>query len=154
MSTFCSDIYSSLQYRRARMNRVRALFHDHRTLAILIVALALLVKVLVPQGYMIEKEQKFLSVQICFDGITHKAVQLAIPANGESEENGSGQHGKKDSPCAFSSLSMGSMARADTTLLAIALAFILALDFAPANPVLEGHLSHILPPLRGPPTAA
>jgi Protein of unknown function (DUF2946) len=123
-------------------------------LAILIVALALFVKVLVPQGFMADTGQKFLSVQVCLDGISHKTVQLAIPTTGKSQDGNSGHHDKTDSPCAYSSLSMGAMAGADLPLLAIALAFILALGFAPAHPVLRGRLSHILPPLRGPPAVA
>jgi hypothetical protein len=136
------------------MTTLRALLRDYRTLAMLLVAMALCVKVLVPQGYMVGAEQKLISVQICFDGITHEATQIAIEFDGKSQGTGSGHDSKADAPCAYSSLSMGAMAGADAPLLVIALAFLLALGFAPVRPALRGQLSHILPPLRGPPVVA
>jgi len=128
------------------MTSIRALIRDHRTLAMLLVAVALFVKVLVPSGYMAGTGQKLLSVQICLDGINHKTVQLAVPADGSSHQDSQGHP-----PCAFTALSMGALGGIDAPLLALAIAFILALGFAPTHPVLRGRASHLRPPLRGPP---
>jgi len=87
------------------MTSIRALIRDHRTLAMLLVAVALFVKVLVPSGYMAGTGQKLLSVQICLDGINHKTVQLAVPADGSSHQDSQGHP-----PCAFTALSMGALA--------------------------------------------
>jgi hypothetical protein len=136
------------------MSGLHALIRDHRTLAIFLVALALFVKVLVPQGFMLGGSQKLLAVQLCLDGISHQTVQIAIPTDGKSQGDGSGHHGKADSPCAFTSLSMASTTGVDAPLLAKALAFILALGFSPVHLVLRGQISRLRPPLRGPPAAA
>ena len=136
------------------MSLLRAFFRDHRTLAMLVVAVALCVKALVPQGYMVGGAQKLLSVQLCLDGVHYKTVQIAIPAQGSSQADGQGQQDKASEHCAFTSLGMGSLGGVDAPLLALALAFILALGFAPTHPVLRGRISHLRPPLRGPPAAA
>jgi hypothetical protein len=136
------------------MLHLRALIRHHRHLAMLAVALALCVKALVPTGYMIGSSgTKFLTVQICGDGISHETIQLAIPMNGKSHDDDRGHSGKADSPCAYSVLSMASLGGADAPLLAIALAFILALGFAAIVPAPQRQISHLRPPLRGPPAA-
>lgn len=133
------------------MTSIRALIRDHRTLTILLVAIALFVKVLVPAGYMADTGQKLFSVQICLDGIKHQTIQIAIPSDGSSHDNSHGHDGKADSPCAFTALSLGALGGADAPLLALAIAFILSLGFAPIHPVLRDRASHLRPPLRGPP---
>ncbi len=134
------------------MGTLRAFLRDHRTFAILLVAMALCVKVLVPQGYMVGGASKTFTVQLCLDGVTHKAVSLTIPMDGKSHDDGQSQ-GKDGGHCAFSSLTMGALGGIDTPLLALALAFILALGFAPTTPVMRGRLLFLRPPLRGPPAA-
>lgn len=134
------------------MGTLRAFLRDHRTFAILLVAMALCVKVLVPQGYMVGGASKTFTVQLCLDGVTRKAVSLTIPMDGKSHDDGQSQ-GKDGGHCAFSSLTMGALGGIDTPLLALALAFILALGFAPTTPVLRGRLHFLRPPLRGPPAA-
>lgn len=134
------------------MGNLRAFLHGHRMLAILLVAMALCVKALVPQGYMVGGASKTFTVQLCLDGITHKTVALTIPMDGKSHDDGQSQ-GKDGGHCAFSSLTMGALGGADTPLLALALAFILALGFAPTTPVLRGRPHFLRPPLRGPPAA-
>lgn len=134
------------------MGNLRAFLRDHRTLAILLVAMALSVKALVPQGYMLGGASKTFTVQLCFDGIAHKAVSLTIPMDGKSHDNGQSQ-GKDGGHCAFSSLTMGALGGADTPLLVLALAFILALGLAPITAVLRGRPHFLRPPLRGPPAA-
>lgn len=133
------------------MSSLRALIRDHRRLALFVAMLALCVKFVVPQGYMLSPTTKFLTVQLCFDGVEHRTTTLAIPMDGgkhHGERNGSGE---ADGKCAFTALGMGALGGADAALLVVALAFILALGFAPSRPVRRGWIAYLRPPLRGPP---
>lgn len=131
------------------MNALRALLIRNRGLALLVVLAALCMKIVVPTGYMIGPDSKVLTVQLCTDGLG-KAVtaRIAIPAKGEPGDS-TGKQGKAE--CPFASLSMASMAGAQSALLALALAFILALGFAPTRATHPRRASHLRPPLRGPP---
>lgn len=131
------------------MNLVRAFFLRHRALAIVLVLATLCMKALVPTGFMIGQNSKVLTVQICDDAFGNHAVkQIAIPMKDGSSESGSKQ-GKGE--CPFTSLSMASMSGADPALLALALAFILALGFVPTRTAYPERVFHLRPPLRGPP---
>lgn len=136
------------------MHRVRALIRTHRRLALLLVLCALLVKALVPAGYMIGGDTKLLTVQICDDGLGATMTrQIAIPMESGPHDQQGGQS-KADGSCAFSSLAMGGVAGTDAALLAVALAFILVLGFAPVTLPRAFRHPHLRPPLRGPPAAA
>jgi len=134
------------------MFRLRALIRQHQHVAMLIMALTLCVKALVPTGYMVGAgATKFLTVQICSDGLqTHQVTQIAIPIHGGSKD-GHTEQGTGDSPCAFSALSMASLGGADAPLLALALVFILALGLVTTVPAQLGRIFYLRPPLRGPP---
>lgn len=134
------------------MSFVRAFFLRHRALALVLVAATLCLKALVPTGYMIGNTAKVLTVQICGDGIGHSAArQLAIPLPGEPGDSGAKQS-KGD--CPYGALSLASLEGAGPALLALALAFILALGFAPIRASLSPPIFHLRPPLRGPPARA
>lgn len=131
------------------MQRMRAFFLRHRAVAILVVMVALCVKIVVPTGFMIGQNSKVLTVQICDEAFGNHAVkQIVIPMKDGGNESG---HKQGKGECPFASLSMASMTGADPSLLALALAFILALGFAPARIPLPKRVSHLRPPLRGPP---
>ena len=131
------------------MNLVRAFFLRHRALAIVLVLATLCMKAIVPTGFMIGQNSKVLTVQICDDAFGNHAVkQIAIPMKDGSSDS-SGKQGKGE--CPFTSLSMASMSGADPALLALALAFILALGFVPTRAAHPERLFHLRPPLRGPP---
>lgn len=110
---------------------------------------ALCMKVVVPTGFMIGQNSKVLTVRIC-EEITgnHAVKQLVIPMKDGGSEPG---HKQGKGECHFASLSMASMTGADPWLLVLALAFILALGFAPARLSLPERVFHLRPPLRGPP---
>ena len=138
---------------RARdMNRVRAFFLRHRALAIGLVLATLWMKALVPTGFMIGQNTKVLTVQICNDTSgDHTVKQIAIPMQDGSKDSG-GTHAKGE--CPFTSLSMATILGTDPALLALALAFILALGFAPVRTTHPQRAFHLRPPLRGPPALA
>jgi hypothetical protein len=123
----------------------------------MIMALALSVKALVPTGYMIgTSSTMFMTVTICADGTgTHQTATIAVQKDEGQKDWGSkeksGGHGKTDTPCAFTALSMASLGGADAPLLALALLFVLALGLAPRalSPLVDR--AYLRPPLRGPP---
>lgn len=131
---------------------VRAFFMRHRTMALLLVMATLCMKIVVPTGFMIGQNSKVLTVQLCTNGLGHAVTaKIAIPMKGEPSDS-SGKQGKAE--CPFASLSMASMTGADPALLALALAFILALGFAPTQTSHPKRVSYLRPPLRGPPALA
>lgn len=131
------------------MQVLRAFLLQHRLLALVVVMAALCMKIVMPTGFMIGQNSKVLTVQICDDAVGNLVVkQLVIPMK---DGGGDSRHEQGKGDCPFSSLSMASMTGADPTLLALALAFILALGFAPASFPLSKRIQHLRPPLRGPP---
>lgn len=136
------------------MATLRAFFHTHRRLAALLLALALVAKALIPAGYMLGQQATVLTVEICADASGAKVTHdIVIPQHGKPGET-RGSQAKNDGTCAFSALSMASLGGTDALLLALALAFILALGFAPPAPAPLGRLDRLRPPLRGPPAHA
>lgn len=131
------------------MQVMRTFLLRHRAAAILVVIAALCMKIVVPTGFMIGQNSEVLTVQLCTDGLGHAVTaKIAIPMKGEPSDS-SGKQGKGE--CPFASLSMASMTGADPALLALALAFILALGFAPTRTSHPKRVSYLRPPLRGPP---
>jgi len=140
------------RYPHSGMIAFRALIRQRPVLAMLIVALVLFARAVVPTGYMIgSSAQTLLTVEIC-GGVVGATAQIELPGDGASHDPSDG-HGKADSPCAFTALGMASLGGAGLPLLAIALAFILALGFAPSAQAPRTVFHRIRPPLRGPPAA-
>lgn len=128
---------------------MRALLTRYRVLATLVVMMALCMKVAMPSGFMIGQHSRFLTVQICDEAVGGvNAQQLVIPMKDGGSDSG---HKQGKAECPFASLSMASLAGADPSLLALALAFVLALGFAPARIPSLKRATHLRPPLRGPP---
>ena len=133
------------------MYAFRAFLLSNRQLAALMIAAALCMKALIPAGYMIGADSKLLTVQICADSLGHAVTkQIAIPQEGHAP----GKQSQMDGTCAFTSLGHATLGGADPIQLAIALAFILALGFAPLVTPAPRPISHLRPPLRGPPALA
>ncbi|MCB5426446.1 hypothetical protein H0274_14370 [Altererythrobacter sp. CC-YST694] len=128
------------------MTALRAFLSRHRILAIALVMTALCMKALIPTGFMLGQHSRVLTVEICSDSLGHPVTaQLVIPVkDGHEGEKSKGE-------CPYSSLAMASLTGTNPALLALALAFVLALGFAapPPLPTLQFH--HARPPLRGPP---
>ena len=118
----------------------------------LLLAMALCVKALIPAGYMISADSKTFTVGICSDGIgAARTLTMTIPM--ESGKSGDPAHkGATDSPCAFSVLSTAMMGGADAPLLALALLFILALGFLPPSALPRVGAVRLRPPSHGPPS--
>ena len=136
------------------MGSFRTFLRSHRHVAALLVALALAMKALVPAGYMLAQQTTVLSVTICADGQGKRiAHEITVPKKaGHADE--SSDSGKGSGTCSWSSLATGALGNAAPELLALALAFILALGFLPASPPAARFLSRLRPPLRAPPILA
>lgn len=136
------------------MGLIRNLLRDHRSLAMLVVALALCVKAIVPPGYMLGSGAggKAFTVQLCYGGFEHRSIDVAIPASGKESSGKPGHDSMPDAHCPYTSLGMAADGSIDLPLLAIALAFIIAAGFAPRCLALPKRAGHIRPPLRGPPS--
>ena len=133
------------------MTELRALFLHHRAMAMMLVAVALCMKALVPTGYMVGQGGKTLTIEFCSDGLTELAAQQIVIPMKDGSDDSSGDHGQAKGDCAFSALSMASLGGAQPDLLADALSFILTTGFAPpVAPVLQSSFD-LRPPLRGPP---
>lgn len=133
------------------MSLIRALILNHRKLVLLLLALALCVKALVPAGFMVERNAMVLTISICADGLGAPTTQqMVIPMKPDAASHG-GDHGKRDGSCAFTSLGAGALAAADASLLAIALLFILALGFVAVAQRQFITPVRLLPPAQGPP---
>lgn len=146
------------------MHVLRAFFRDHRLFAALVLGAALLMKAVLPAGFMPVAGDRVLAIAICSDASGGAQVrQIVIPASGQSDdgkvehgkaEPGKAGHGKGQENCAFTSLANAAVGGADPGLLLAALVFILLLGFAPVTAALRTAPARLRPPLRGPPVCA
>lgn len=131
----------------------------HRHLAAWAIAAALLMRMLVPTGYMIGGAGGALTILLCpgyaptpdaaMPGMAHHAGQ----AHHQDGREHPGKHSGGEMPCAFSGLSAPSLGGADPLLLALAIAFVVATAFrAPDREGPPGAQPFLRPPLRGPPS--
>ena len=134
------------------MKLFRTILLRHRAMAFLVVMAALCMKIVVPAGFMAGQDSKILTVQLCNDAYGNDSVkQLVIPMKDGGSGSGGKHDGKSTGVCHFASLSMASMSGVAPELLALALAFILALGFALVRIFLPRGVHYLRPPLRGPP---
>lgn len=138
-----------------------------RHLAVLLCAATLLLKLLVPTGYMIASDHGRLSIMICsgmsaepagiaMAGIAMPAMDHAMTmANGTMPDTGkSTDHGKAEMPCAFAGLSAQVLGAVNVVLLAIALAAVAVMALLAIPRVAPRSAPYLRPPLRGPPLSA
>lgn len=126
------------------MSALRRLFLRHPHAAAALVALALLLKIAVPAGFMPMAQGGQIVVKLCN---AVDAATMVIDVPGLEHKAGAAAQGS----CAFADLSLPALGAADPVQLATLLAFILAtaLLLAAALPPLQ--VAHLRPPLRGPP---
>jgi hypothetical protein len=127
---------------------LRSLLHTRWWLALLLLAAALAPRWAIPQGYMVDAG-KTLTVSIC-SPTGHSAATVEIPIKGKQDKKA----GDTAPSCAFGTLGQGMLGGADPILLATALAFLIALGFAPCHAALLSQPAGIRPPSRAPPRTA
>lgn len=132
------------------MKTLRHLALKYRTMSALLIALILMMKMLVPTGYMVGSAAGSIQIVMCTGA---GPMKMEMPVIGRTDMgHKQGQQGKEIS-CAFSGISTPAMSAADPLMLAIAVALIMA---AVAN--LKAHARvqprmRLRPPLRGPPSS-
>lgn len=140
------------RYAARPMTRFRALVRNRAGLVLVLLALVLAVKAVVPAGFMLSAGgDRFLTVTICSDASgSPKQMQIAIPGKKDTGGDHSGTVDKA-THCAFSGLGHSALGGADPLLLATALAFILLIGLAPLPALARRDIPFLRPQLRGPP---
>ncbi|MEH3048180.1 DUF2946 family protein [Sphingomonas adhaesiva] len=137
------------------MHAVRHLVAQ-RHFAVLICTAALLLKLLVPAGYMIDSDHGRLTIRICSGVASASSMAMDMPGMHGSDMSGpshdpSKDHGKAEMPCAFTGLSASMLGATDPIQLAALIAFIAALGLVAALLPAPSRRTYLRPPLRGPP---
>jgi hypothetical protein len=143
------------------VNAVRHLLAQ-RQLAVLICMAALLLKLLVPTGYMIAVDHGRLAITVCSglapasgaSGMSAMDHGTAMAHDADAGSGKSSEHGKPDMPCAFAGLSAQVLGSVDLVLLAIALAAVAVMALRAVPRVTPRPAPYLRPPLRGPPLSA
>lgn len=127
------------------MEHLRAYLRKRYRLGMLLVVLTLAIKAVVPTGYMLGSQGKALTILVCGDvSGDHLSKQITIPGKSDGQA-------KTSEACPYASLSFASLDAGLPAFVALAIAFLLLLGFAPARIPVLGGLPHVRPPLRGPP---
>lgn len=130
------------------MEALRTLVGDHRKLAGLILGLSLIMKALIPAGFMLGAEGKVLTVEIC-TGVAgeHLTKPVVLPIDGKSQGS-KASHDRAGETCPFTGLAMSAVGGADANLLQAALLFIILRSFLPLLQLPPERATN-LPPQRG-----
>ena len=138
---------------RGQMQPIRSLFRSRPWLALTLVACALAVKVLVPQGYMAAQGTSAMVTLCSGSGPEMAAITIPLADSGKQDGQG-GEHGGHKAPdgtCPFSGLGHAATPGADPVLLLAAIAFVFATGFAVVALPAPRRRAWLSPPLRGPP---
>ncbi|QSR18143.1 hypothetical protein [Novosphingobium sp. KA1] len=131
------------------MGTWRVFFRQYHKQALVFAAIALCLKALLPTGFMPGQGLRAITIEICHDASGGDGtLQMLVPLK-TGGDHVPGKPAKGE--CPFGALSMVSLGGADPVLLALAIAFIVALGFAPVRAVALAPRPHLRPPLRGPP---
>lgn len=142
------------------MQSLRSALLKQPLLAATVLLAALLVRMLVPAGFMPVVEDGRLTLAICSG---YGPVAAAPAAHGMDHGGGHAMAGmthhedpqhQAQNPCAFADLAVPALGGADPIQLAAALLFIVAAALLPRRQVAPRAASHLRPPLRGPPLTA
>lgn len=83
------------------MRGLRSALNHNRTLAALLVALALFVRAVVPGGWMLESAERSVTLTLCADASgTPKQVVVPLGGKHDASKDQAGKH----SPCAFAGM--------------------------------------------------
>ena len=132
------------------MTALRAFFREHMGLAAVLVALALMMRAIVPAGYMASTTAQHITIQICADTSAQQLTRTIDIPSGHQAEGKDGAMAKAGGHCAFGALSAPGLEEAGAAVLAIALAAMLCLGLAPSLAPTPFR-RQMRPPLRGPP---
>lgn len=109
----------------------------------------LLLKLLVPSGYMVDTDHGRPFIGFC----SGTGAPMALPAVRESIPDPAApkHHGKAELPCAFAGLSAAATGAIDPLQLVALIAFVMAVGVARVRLPAPDQPTFLRPPLRGPP---
>lgn len=123
-----------------------------RRLATLLCAAALLLKLLVPSGFMVTSDHGRPFIGICSGtGALMPPMAMRAARGDMSDPAEPNHHGKAELPCAFAGLSAAATGAIDPLQLAALIAFVMTIGFVRVLLPLPDEPTHLRPPLRGPP---
>jgi len=130
----------------------RSYLMRRRIWAMWLIAAALLVKILVPAGYMPGISSGSLVIELC-SGLGPEKIVMAIP--GMAAHHGQPDHsGKGDIACGFSGHAPAQLSAADPIFVLMAILFIVMTLFRMPITGTVHRARFLRPPLRGPPVIA
>lgn len=135
------------------MTALRRLLFQHRRLSGALIAAALVMKALLPAGFMPMASGGTMVLGFC-SGYGPKTMAVTIPAREDGSGSGGQEHDKHEMPCAFAGLAMPGLAAVDPLLLVLAIAFLLERGLRTALAIPLVQRVYLRPPLRGPPLPA
>lgn len=140
------------------MVSIRSFWRSHALAAALIVLAALLVRSVVPSGYMIARDARGAHTALCLGASgapTRDSEALAAIRKVEAiiAQNKAGQDPVQDASqvCPYAVLSLGALPAVDPIQLAAAIVFVLALGFTLQHALVLQRPGFLKPPMRGPP---
>lgn len=143
------------------MTSLRGHVHRHRWLAAALIIITLLITMLVPAGYMPDVADGAFVMQPCDDQrVPDPMADMAMvsgdhaQADQSDHHDGDGSPDRFNTPCVFAGLSIPALLPVDPLLLAITIAFIIAIAFRAAPTRIFGRGLYLRPPSQGPPAAA
>lgn len=122
-----------------------------RHLVVLLCAATLLLKLIVPTGYMLAADHGRVAIVLCPGTVPAEPVMHHGDMAGH---HAPAEKGKAEMPCAFAGLSAAALGAIDPILLVALIAFVLATTWLVAARTLPARSAYLRPPLRGPPTIA
>jgi hypothetical protein len=123
-----------------------------RHLAVLLCLATLLLKLVLPTGYMIGNDHGHVAITLCAGTAPAPAMMDMVHLHGDHPAPGKAKdHGKAEMPCAFAGLSAAMLAAIDPLQLGALIAFIVALGLAGTTLPTPAKPARLRPPLRGPP---
>jgi hypothetical protein len=136
------------------MRAFRTFRRANRFVAAMLFALALSMKLIVPQGFMPSHATgtRYLTITLCLDGVDHRTTRIAVGGEGPSGGQNDGQP-LPDQHCAFTALAMGALG-ASALSIAPLRAAILPVRAILADALAQvGRPASLPPPSRGPPSS-
>ena len=131
------------------MHTLRRLILRNRMSGGAILALALLLRIVMPAGFMPTVADGQIIVAIC-SGSGPATMAMIVPGL-DNRKSDSSHSGKVEQPCTFAGLSTSFIAAADPIVLAAAILYIVRLGTRLLCFPTSTAPPHLRPPLRGPP---
>lgn len=122
-----------------------------RHLTTLICVVAMLLKLLVPSGYMLAADHGRITMAIC-SGVASSPITISMPMR-HDDSGGKDHHGRDEMPCPYGSLAFPALQAVDPIQLALLMAFILAVGVVVIAPAPRASSAFLQPPPRGPPAS-